>query len=140
MLHNVMSIFTFMGASVVRQDDSYSFEVITKTLDTVIPALIQVCAYSVLSVLTHDMIGGKQIEDKFVKETLLIVTQHDHEQLIHLALSLFPQSTRLEELNGSLLLALKLAYYSFSKNLSETPIGHATVLYCSSVANIVYGL
>ena len=57
-LHNVMSIFTFMGASVVRQDDSYSFEVITKTLDTVIPALIQVCAYCVLSVLTHDMIGG----------------------------------------------------------------------------------
>lgn len=49
-LHNVMSIFTFMGASVVRQDDSYSFEVITKTLDTVIPALIQVCvAYCVLS-------------------------------------------------------------------------------------------
>ena len=42
-LHNVMSIFTFMGASVMRQDDSYSFEVITKTLDTVIPALIQVC-------------------------------------------------------------------------------------------------
>ncbi|KAJ7330602.1 HEAT repeat-containing protein 1 [Desmophyllum pertusum] len=40
-LHNVMSIFTFMGASVVRQDDSYSFEVITKTLDTVFPALIQ---------------------------------------------------------------------------------------------------
>ncbi|XP_029184672.2 HEAT repeat-containing protein 1-like isoform X2 [Acropora millepora] len=40
-LHNVMTIFTFMGASVMRQDDSYSFEVITKTLDTVIPALIQ---------------------------------------------------------------------------------------------------
>ena len=34
-----------MGASVVRKDDSYSFEVITKTLDTVIPALIQVCHY-----------------------------------------------------------------------------------------------
>ena len=45
MLHNVMPIFTFMGASVVRKDDSYSFEVITKTLDTVIPALIQVCDY-----------------------------------------------------------------------------------------------
>ena len=40
-----MPIFTFMGASVVRKDDSYSFEVITKTLDTVIPALIQVCDY-----------------------------------------------------------------------------------------------
>ena len=52
MLHNVMPIFTFMGASVVRKDDSYSFEVITKTLDTVIPALIQVCDYCSFLVLT----------------------------------------------------------------------------------------
>ena len=51
-LHNVMPIFTFMGASVVRKDDSYSFEVITKTLDTVIPALIQVCDYCSALVLT----------------------------------------------------------------------------------------
>ena len=57
MLHNVMPIFTFMGASVVRKDDSYSFEVITKTLDTVIPALIQVCDYCsalVLMGLVHN--------------------------------------------------------------------------------------
>lgn len=52
MLHNVMPIFTFMGASVVRKDDSYSFEVITKTLDTVIPALIQVCDYCRALLLT----------------------------------------------------------------------------------------
>ena len=52
MLHNVMPIFTFMGASVVRKDDSYSFEVITKTLDTVIPALIQVRDYRSALVLT----------------------------------------------------------------------------------------
>ena len=77
MLHNVMSIFTFMGASVVRQDDSYSFEVITKTLDTVIPALIQVCAYSVVSVLTHNMIGGEQTQGTFVKGTGLAVSLHD---------------------------------------------------------------
>ena len=46
----MMSIFTFMGASVMRQDDSYSFEVISKTLDTVIPALIQVyeCFHDIL--------------------------------------------------------------------------------------------
>ena len=43
-----------MGASVVRQDDSYSFEVISKTLDTVIPALIQVCPHSVSSkIIVH---------------------------------------------------------------------------------------
>ncbi|XP_072026252.1 HEAT repeat-containing protein 1-like [Amphiura filiformis] len=40
-LHNTMTIFTFMGASVLRKDDSYSFQVITKTIDSVIPALIK---------------------------------------------------------------------------------------------------
>ncbi|KAK0130715.1 HEAT repeat-containing protein 1 [Merluccius polli] len=40
-LHNIMPIFTFMGASIMRLDDSYSFQVITKTVQTVIPALIK---------------------------------------------------------------------------------------------------
>ncbi|XP_069846711.1 HEAT repeat-containing protein 1 isoform X1 [Dipodomys merriami] len=40
-LHNIMSIFTFMGANVMRLDDSYSFQVISKTVKMVIPALIQ---------------------------------------------------------------------------------------------------
>ncbi|KAM4041921.1 HEAT repeat-containing protein 1 isoform 2-T2 [Anomaloglossus baeobatrachus] len=40
-LHNIMPIFTFMGANVMRLDDSYSFQVISKTVQTVIPALIQ---------------------------------------------------------------------------------------------------
>lgn len=66
MLHNVMSIFTFMGASVVRQDDSYSFEVITKTLDTVIPALIQVCVWDT------------KFEAFFLRETLFGVTRQNY--------------------------------------------------------------
>uniref|UniRef100_A0AAY4AU42 HEAT repeat-containing protein 1 n=1 Tax=Denticeps clupeoides TaxID=299321 RepID=A0AAY4AU42_9TELE len=41
-LHNIMPIFTFMGANIMRLDDSYSFQVINKTVQTVIPALIQV--------------------------------------------------------------------------------------------------
>ncbi|XP_040285553.1 HEAT repeat-containing protein 1 [Bufo bufo] len=40
-LHNIMPIFTFMGANVMRLDDSYSFQVISKTVQAVIPALIQ---------------------------------------------------------------------------------------------------
>uniref|UniRef100_A0A4W3IQ99 HEAT repeat-containing protein 1 n=1 Tax=Callorhinchus milii TaxID=7868 RepID=A0A4W3IQ99_CALMI len=40
-LHNIMPIFTFMGANVMRLDDSYSFKVINNTVKTVIPALIQ---------------------------------------------------------------------------------------------------
>ncbi|XP_007435093.1 HEAT repeat-containing protein 1 isoform X1 [Python bivittatus] len=40
-LHNIMPIFTFMGANVMRLDDMYSFQVINKTVQMVIPALIQ---------------------------------------------------------------------------------------------------
>lgn len=37
-----MPIFTFMGANVMRLDDAYSFQVIDKTVQMVVPALIQV--------------------------------------------------------------------------------------------------
>lgn len=37
-----MPIFTFMGANVLRLDDTYTFQVINKTVQMVIPALIQV--------------------------------------------------------------------------------------------------
>ncbi|XP_024117299.1 HEAT repeat-containing protein 1 isoform X1 [Oryzias melastigma] len=42
-LHNIMPIFTFMGASVMRLDDAYSFCVIDKTVQMVVPALIRAC-------------------------------------------------------------------------------------------------
>ncbi|XP_028287492.1 HEAT repeat-containing protein 1 isoform X2 [Parambassis ranga] len=40
-LHNIMPIFTFMGANIMRLDDAYSFKVIDKTVQMVIPALIK---------------------------------------------------------------------------------------------------
>uniref|UniRef100_A0A3Q1INU8 HEAT repeat-containing protein 1 n=1 Tax=Anabas testudineus TaxID=64144 RepID=A0A3Q1INU8_ANATE len=40
-LHNIMPIFTFMGANIMRLDDTYSFRVIDKTVQMVIPALIK---------------------------------------------------------------------------------------------------
>ncbi|KAJ3184550.1 HEAT repeat-containing protein 1 [Geranomyces variabilis] len=40
-LLNIMPVFTFMGANVLRQDDNYSFHVIQQTLKTVIPPLVQ---------------------------------------------------------------------------------------------------
>ena len=42
MLHNVMSIFTFVGGGLLQQDDNYSLQVITTTVQTIIPALLQV--------------------------------------------------------------------------------------------------
>lgn len=39
-LHNIMAVFTFMGANVLRQDDSYSFQVIRQTLEKILPPLV----------------------------------------------------------------------------------------------------
>lgn len=40
-LHNMMDIFTFMGSSVVRHDDAYSFQIITNIISAIIPILIK---------------------------------------------------------------------------------------------------
>ncbi|GFY68176.1 HEAT repeat-containing protein 1 [Trichonephila inaurata madagascariensis] len=39
-LNSVMSIFVFMGSSLIRQDDSYSFQVISQTIETIVPSLL----------------------------------------------------------------------------------------------------
>ncbi|XP_062578566.1 HEAT repeat-containing protein 1-like [Saccostrea cucullata] len=43
LLHKVMSVFTFMGANIMRHDDQYSFHVINRILETVVPALVTAC-------------------------------------------------------------------------------------------------
>ncbi|CAH1183154.1 unnamed protein product [Phaedon cochleariae] len=40
-LHHMMAIFTFMGSSVLRHDDAYSFQIISKIIDTIIPILVK---------------------------------------------------------------------------------------------------
>ncbi|CAD6935919.1 unnamed protein product [Tilletia caries] len=40
-LHNVMPIFTFVGSSMLQRDDSYSFEIVQQTLQSIIPAYVQ---------------------------------------------------------------------------------------------------
>ena len=42
LLHNVMTVFTFVGSTMVRQDDTYTFNMIYRTLETVIPPLLAV--------------------------------------------------------------------------------------------------
>ncbi|KRT82326.1 hypothetical protein AMK59_3389, partial [Oryctes borbonicus] len=39
-LHHMISIFTFVGSSMLRHDDAYSFQIITKIIDTIIPILV----------------------------------------------------------------------------------------------------
>uniref|UniRef100_A0A336KP64 HEAT repeat-containing protein 1 n=1 Tax=Culicoides sonorensis TaxID=179676 RepID=A0A336KP64_CULSO len=38
-LHNIVGIFTFMGSSVARHDDTYSFQIMSKVIENVIPIL-----------------------------------------------------------------------------------------------------
>ncbi|XP_055640607.1 HEAT repeat-containing protein 1 homolog [Toxorhynchites rutilus septentrionalis] len=38
-LHNMMEIFTFMGSSIVRHDDVYSIQIISKIIETIVPTL-----------------------------------------------------------------------------------------------------
>ncbi|XP_041358175.1 HEAT repeat-containing protein 1-like isoform X2 [Gigantopelta aegis] len=47
-----MSVFTFMGTNILRQDDQYSFHVISRILETVIPALALACEEKVTSSAT----------------------------------------------------------------------------------------
>ncbi|CAG9768927.1 unnamed protein product [Ceutorhynchus assimilis] len=39
-LHHVMAVFTFMGSTLIRHDDAYSFEIISKIVDTIVPILV----------------------------------------------------------------------------------------------------
>ncbi|CAG4972998.1 unnamed protein product [Colias eurytheme] len=40
-LHHTMEIFTFIGSSVLRHDDAYSFQIITKIIETLVPILVK---------------------------------------------------------------------------------------------------
>ncbi|CAK5279397.1 unnamed protein product, partial [Mycena citricolor] len=39
-LQNVMPVFTFMGSNVFHRDDSYSFKVVQKTIDSIVPVMV----------------------------------------------------------------------------------------------------
>lgn len=39
-LHNVMPIFTFVGSTVLQRDDAFSFSVVEKVLQSIVPALV----------------------------------------------------------------------------------------------------
>lgn len=51
-----MPIFTFMGSSVLRQDDAYSFQIISKIVETIVPVLIKVqYEYILLIIISNNV-------------------------------------------------------------------------------------
>lgn len=57
-LHNVTSVFTFMGASLLRQDDNYSFQVVMQTVEKVVPALLQACGQETASGTSDEAVAS----------------------------------------------------------------------------------
>ncbi|EDV22539.1 uncharacterized protein TRIADDRAFT_58870 [Trichoplax adhaerens] len=41
LFHNVMSVFTFMGANIMKHDSAYNFQIINQTIDAIIPPLLE---------------------------------------------------------------------------------------------------
>ncbi|PCH43122.1 hypothetical protein WOLCODRAFT_121527 [Wolfiporia cocos MD-104 SS10] len=39
-LHNIMPVFTFMGSTVFHRDDTYSFRVVQKTVENIVPVMV----------------------------------------------------------------------------------------------------
>ncbi|SPO26859.1 related to UTP10 - nucleolar protein, component of the small subunit processome [Ustilago trichophora] len=48
-LHNVMPIFTFVGSTVLQRDDAFSFSVVEKVLQSIVPALVSSLKASVVA-------------------------------------------------------------------------------------------
>ncbi|CAL9686707.1 unnamed protein product [Knipowitschia caucasica] len=74
-LLNIMPIFTFMGANILRLDDSYSFRVIQKTVSMVIPAVLKAQDSSPSSPSPHTLSVVTRILDVFV-DALPHVPEH----------------------------------------------------------------
>lgn len=88
-LLNVMAIFTFMGSVVLRQDDAYSFQVITKVVDTIIPVVIKASTNSSKYHFVDSTIAS--IMRVFV-DALLDIPEHRRLSLFHkLLTTLDPQ-------------------------------------------------
>lgn len=83
-LHNIMEIFTFMGSSVLRQDDAYSFQVISKIVETVIPLIIRAEQSGVLKEKMNS-----QLEDIVAKvmrvfvDAMMDIPEHRRIALFH---------------------------------------------------------
>ncbi|KAK3912207.1 HEAT repeat-containing protein 1 [Frankliniella fusca] len=87
-LLNIMSIFTFMGSLVLRQDDAYSFQIISKVVDTIIPILIKASKSGTFSANANSQLDATiaSIMRVFV-DALLDIPEHRRLSLFHKVLT-----------------------------------------------------
>ncbi|XP_055916782.1 HEAT repeat-containing protein 1 homolog [Eupeodes corollae] len=74
-LHNLVDIFTFMGSSIARHDDAFSFQIISNIVESIIPILVADSKSMV--------VGNKRVVPvlKIFSDILLDVPEHRREPL-----------------------------------------------------------
>ncbi|KAI8619287.1 hypothetical protein BC830DRAFT_1104805 [Chytriomyces sp. MP71] len=96
-LLNVIPIFTFMGANVLRRDDDYSFHVIQQTLEAIIPPLIRKSRSS------KSKLDVKSIIDVFI-DSIFHIPRHRRLRLFTILVSTLGPSDFLDSVIMMLLL------------------------------------
>jgi len=84
-LLNIMPVFTFMGANILRQDDNFSFHVIKQTLETIIPPLVEKNAASATTKEELD-VQMKNVIGVFI-DALIHIPKHRRLRLFEILVS-----------------------------------------------------
>ncbi|ORX81097.1 ARM repeat-containing protein [Anaeromyces robustus] len=84
-LLNIMPVFTFMGANILRQDDNFSFHVIKQTLETIIPPLVEKNAASATTKEELD-VQMKSVIGVFI-DALIHIPKHRRLRLFEILVS-----------------------------------------------------
>ncbi|KAJ3046926.1 HEAT repeat-containing protein 1, partial [Rhizophlyctis rosea] len=93
-LLNVVPVFTFMGASVLRQDDNYSSHVIQQTLETILPPLVAKHRAEATS-RQELVLAVKPILEVFV-DALFHIPKHRRQRLFTILITTLDESTFLD--------------------------------------------
>ena len=90
-----MPVFAFMGSSLLRQDDSYTFDVINRTLESVVPKLVKVRVIIFSSTLHVHACGTRCLSKIHVvqREFSILITFSDvHVHVIRICSKIGPKS------------------------------------------------
>ena len=87
-----MPVFAFMGSSLLRQDDSYTFDVINRTLESVVPKLVKVIIFLVHYMYMHVVQGVFKIHVVQRVFSNLITFSDVHVHVIRICSKIGPKS------------------------------------------------
>ena len=131
-LLNIMPVFTFMGANILRQDDNFSFHVIKQTLETIIPPLVEKNAASATTKEELD-VQMKSVIGVFI-DALIHIPKHRRLRLFEILVSTLGVENFLDTI-VILLLEKHVLFRNGSKTKTESNELESIPEFCISLAN-----